>query len=232
MLATDTQANLAAPNRAACGGSLLWMKSSMGARIAKARLERNLSQAELARRLGVSRSAVSLWEIDQAKPEGVRLAEVARCLDVSTDHLLGLPTDERASRGRADPPSVPVYQPMEVAAWAAGGYVPLEVADRGRCQTTALHGWNRAIAMPVQGPAMTPDIPAGAVIVLTRDGTPRSGDVVVVDVGRGAPIVRTLVDEGSGPVLVPTNSQFPVVPLPAGSRVVGRVVEIVIRRTL
>lgn len=48
-----------------------------------------LSQEELAKRLGVSRSAVSLWELGKRSPDIPTINLLADFFDVTTDYLLG-----------------------------------------------------------------------------------------------------------------------------------------------
>ncbi|MDE6841813.1 MAG: helix-turn-helix domain-containing protein, partial [Oscillospiraceae bacterium] len=47
-----------------------------------------LSQEELAARVGVSRQAVSKWELGDATPEVDKLLALARAFGVTTDELL------------------------------------------------------------------------------------------------------------------------------------------------
>ncbi len=58
--------------------------------IRKLRIARNLSQVELARKLGVSKQSVSNWENDNIQPSVDMLVKIAGCLNVSTDYLLGI----------------------------------------------------------------------------------------------------------------------------------------------
>ncbi|MEG0680664.1 MAG: helix-turn-helix domain-containing protein, partial [Eubacterium sp.] len=54
------------------------------------RKERNLSQANLAERLGVSQTAVSQWETDKNYPDINTIKELAEIYSVTTDYLLGV----------------------------------------------------------------------------------------------------------------------------------------------
>ena len=64
----------------------------MGPRIAALRREAGLSQAELAKRIQVSASAMGMYEQGRREPSGEILVAMARELDVSTDYLLtGIP---------------------------------------------------------------------------------------------------------------------------------------------
>lgn len=64
----------------------------LGARIAALRREMGQSQAELAKCLGVSPSAVGMYEQGRREPSGAILVALAANFGVSTDYLLtGIP---------------------------------------------------------------------------------------------------------------------------------------------
>lgn len=54
----------------------------------------NLSQSALAKRIGVTRSAVNAWEMGLSIPTAQYLVALARLFHVSTDYLLGLENTE------------------------------------------------------------------------------------------------------------------------------------------
>ena len=60
---------------------------SIGERITALRKERNISQAELARLLDVSRQAVSKWENGQATPDTVKLILISEVLGTEVEYL-------------------------------------------------------------------------------------------------------------------------------------------------
>ncbi|MBX5455110.1 MAG: helix-turn-helix domain-containing protein [Acidobacteriia bacterium] len=62
--------------------------STPGERIRQARLERGMTQEELAERVGVSRSAVAQWETDRAGQVGAHLTRIAQVLGVGAEYLL------------------------------------------------------------------------------------------------------------------------------------------------
>ncbi len=79
------------------------MEQTIGKRISMYRKQKNLTQEELASRLGVSPQAVSKWENDMACPDISLLPQLSKLLGVSVDTLL---TGEAAS------PAVMVPQGM------------------------------------------------------------------------------------------------------------------------
>ena len=97
-----------------------------------------LSQEELAAQVGVSRQAVSKWELADAVPEVDKLLALARAFGVTTDELLS-ESAPAASREQAAPPPPPerdapadhrqvlgrVGRLVRKYGWLAGVYVSL-----------------------------------------------------------------------------------------------------------
>lgn len=65
----------------------------IGSRLSVCRQNKNLTQEELAFRLGITPQALSKWERGVSFPDISMLADLARLLGVSSDFLLGLGTD-------------------------------------------------------------------------------------------------------------------------------------------
>ena len=63
-------------------------------RIRLLRQARNMSQVELANRLGVTKQSVSNWENDNILPSIEMLMKLAAVFSVSTDYMLGLESGE------------------------------------------------------------------------------------------------------------------------------------------
>jgi transcriptional regulator with XRE-family HTH domain len=60
----------------------------LGTRIRKAREHAHISQAELARRIGISKTAMNAIEGGATDPRASRIVAIAQVLGVSTDTLL------------------------------------------------------------------------------------------------------------------------------------------------
>ena len=63
-------------------------------RIRELRTKNNLTQADLARLLYVTRSSVNAWEMAVAVPSTEKIAELCHLLHTTSDYLLGLDQDE------------------------------------------------------------------------------------------------------------------------------------------
>ena len=58
-------------------------------RLIKLRKELNLTQEELAKKIGYTRTAISAWEIGRNEPSNADTIKLAEYFNVSTDYLLG-----------------------------------------------------------------------------------------------------------------------------------------------
>jgi len=59
-------------------------------RIKHLRQSNNMTQADLARKLNITRSSVNAWEMGISTPSTAYIVELAQLFKVSTDYLLGL----------------------------------------------------------------------------------------------------------------------------------------------
>ena len=82
---------------------------SVGERIAELRKKRNISQAQIADALDISRQAVSKWENDQSAPDMLNLIRLADLLDTYTEYL----ATGNHSKTKAEPAVVHVIQKVD-----------------------------------------------------------------------------------------------------------------------
>ncbi len=59
-------------------------------RVKELREKHGLSQAQLAKRISVTRNTVNSWEMSLSTPSAICLAELSKVFGVSTDYLLSL----------------------------------------------------------------------------------------------------------------------------------------------
>lgn len=76
----------------------------MGIRISELRRKRNLTQNELAEKLGISFQAVSSWERGMTMPDIMNLKELAGILEVTSDELLDSVREDAEMYDRKDNP--------------------------------------------------------------------------------------------------------------------------------
>ena len=73
--------------------------AEIGNRISRCRQNRNMTQEELAGRIGVTPQAVSKWERGQSIPDTILLADICQVLGVSAGYLLGIEGQEITENG-------------------------------------------------------------------------------------------------------------------------------------
>ncbi len=64
--------------------------NTLGSRIRKLRKKNYMSQAELAKKIGVSASAIGMYEQNRRTPDNDTLREFCEIFGVTSDYLLGL----------------------------------------------------------------------------------------------------------------------------------------------
>ena len=119
-------------------------------KIAYYRRAKKLSQEELAAQTGVSRQAVSKWELGEASPDIGKLLALAQAFGVTTDHLL----NEEEDPERDTPPSqvqeqsfTPPPPPAQAAPWSGlPGFLGRMVRR---------WGWLAGIYLALQGVGVT-----------------------------------------------------------------------------
>ena len=81
-------------------------------RIKMLRTAQNISQAELAKRLEITRSSVNAWEQGFSIPSTGYIVELAKLFHVSTDYLLGLNQNTSLDLSGLDTEQVRILQEL------------------------------------------------------------------------------------------------------------------------
>ena len=63
------------------------MEHDIGSKIKAARLEKKLTQEQVAELLGVSRQTISNWENEKSYPDIISVIKMSDCYEVSLDYL-------------------------------------------------------------------------------------------------------------------------------------------------
>ena len=152
-------------------------------RIKEFRKRAGLSQQDVAAALGVSRSAVAMWETGKSQPDSATLARLAALLQVSADDLLGIPP----LRG-LDVRPIESFSYIPVVATVAagrGGEVDADITAQQLAVNVLSPEECRYFR--VQGDSMSPQIMEGDLALVRLCPSVQSGQLAVV-----------LVDEEEG----------------------------------
>lgn len=188
--------------------------NSFGSRLRNLRKQDNLTQIELGKAIGVSKSTVSLYEHNRREPDFETLEKIADYFNVDMASLfpsgnISLPSPDVTE----DTITFPVLVDV-----AAGYDRPAQMlqnweGEKIEVPRAFLHGRNPDdyFAMRVVGDSMYPDYQDGDVLLVLRQATyDYSGQVcVVLYAGEDATLKRVECVPGEWMKLLPINPQYP-----------------------
>lgn len=92
-------------------------------KIYECRKRLGISQQELAMRIGVSRQAISKWELAETEPELSKLKALAECFDVSVDYLLN--DEDEVVKQTTNTSNLPnsIAKLVKRCGWLVGAYI-------------------------------------------------------------------------------------------------------------
>lgn len=186
-----------------------------------------VTQREVAKKLNITPSAVCLYEKGATEPSASNLVELARWYEVSTDWLLGLSDGKPVSAANRPPLNyVPVVAPSALARWKLDAVIEL-------LQTGVAYPPNTAAGMLVSSDALSSTCPTGCYVVISKGHQVTPGQAVLAVVGRVSdPVIRKYIREGGDDLLVADDTRFPTHKMSDGVRIIGRVVEVTVRKLL
>lgn len=208
------------------------MKPLLAQRLRAARnaIHPEITQRQIAKEMDVSPSAVNLWEAGKTEPSATDLAKLSARYKVSTDWLLGVDEGKSVVRKEQhDAPdiyTVPVVAPSSLVRWHWNTVSEL-------LQTSSSYPAQTAAAMLVSSDALNSICPNGCYAVISKGHQAEPGQIVLATVGQSTePVLRKYIREGNDDLLVADDMRFPSYRLADGVKIIGRVTEITLRKTL
>lgn len=193
-------------------------------RLKTLRIQRKMTQSELAKKIYISQPAYSKYEVGTASPNPETLSKIADALDVSVDYLLG--SDSQPAR--------PGYIRIPVLGRVAAG-IPIDAIEEiidWEDISTAAAGDGEYFGLQIKGHSMEPKISDGDVVIVRRQPDVDSGDIAVVLVNGDDATVKKVKKSPQGVTLIPSNPAYEpmyysneeIESLPV--QILGRVVEL------
>lgn len=193
-------------------------------RLKTLRIQRKMTQSELAKKIYISQPAYSKYEVGTASPNPETLSKIADALDVSVDYLLG--SDSQPAR--------PGYIRIPVLGRVAAG-IPIDAIEEiidWEDISTAAAGDGEYFGLQIKGHSMEPKISDGDVVIVRRQPDVDSGDIAVVLVNGDDATVKRIKKSPQGVTLIPSNPAYEpmyysneeIESLPV--QILGRVVEL------
>ncbi|HAT3654683.1 TPA: helix-turn-helix domain-containing protein [Citrobacter freundii] len=208
-------------------------------RIRSRRIQLDITQLALAKKLGVSRVSVTKWENGTTKPDGENLHQLAQALSTTPEWILYGSGDVAIDDTRVvpflkPPVAVPIISAVQAGLWT-DSYACSRLTDVISWTQTTANVSDEAFGLVVRGESMTnpqglPSIPEGSIVIVE----PHYGQlddlygkiVVAILDGTSEATVKKLVWDSPYSYLMPLNPLFKPIQIDGNCRIVGKVVQI------
>lgn len=191
-------------------------------RLKKLRMEKDLTQAALARELNVTQQAVAKWEAGKSLPDHAMLLRLAQYYGVSVDYLLGLPA-ALPGDGFTGPVLVPVVGAVRA------GYNAFAFEEHMGSEPAGVRSPEGYFYLVVRGDSMEPYIHDGDLALVRRQQTLEDGDVGVMVYRDGEGTLKRFHRRADGVALEPFNQAYETLVITGAELdqlyIIGRVVE-------
>lgn len=175
--------------------------------IKRLRLERGLTQEQIADALGITRSSVTQWELGWSQPRMGKIEQLAELLGVPESVLL----DDNGFSGLPRGAILPVaskasYAPLLGRVHAGEPQDP-EAFDGPMVELpeAVASAHPRAYFLEVEGDCMDRVYPEGCLILIDPDREPQSGSIAAVSIDGADYVMRRLLRTSSTMVLAPES---------------------------
>lgn len=210
---------------------------SIGQRISKLMLDMDVSNAKLARMIGVSRPTIGNWIEGKSAPTGENLTNLANALKVDPNWLMsGKESQVRLDNNVDISQKIPFDgRPIPVISWvAAGSFGPiatvLKDAEVDEYLPPIKECGRNGYGLVVTGISMSPEFEPEDRIYVNPDfqvSDLKTGDLVIVScTGDNEATFKQLIIEGTTKYLKPLNPKWDeqIIKLTEDCRLVGKVV--------
>lgn len=175
----------------------------LGGKLTQLRKDNNFSQADLAKKLNISRSSIGMFESDARIPTTDTLVRYAQFFGVSLDYLLG----NNLSVEVQDYITINVYGSIPAG-------IPIEaIEDISDTEDLSLKEYDKNkeyLGLVVEGDSMYPKYLDGDTIIIEKTPDCESGTDAAVYVNGYDVTLKTLIKNDNGTItLMPINPSYP-----------------------
>lgn len=195
---------------------------TFGKRIKELRALHDMTQAELASKLNVSKANMSKYEADKIEPNLGILKNISALFDVSVDYLLQRPQNSKTGIRIPVLGKVVAGIPIE----AVEDILDYEEISPDMAST------GEFFALKITGKSMEPKFSEGDVVIVRQQPDVDNGDIAIVLINGHAATVKKIKKSAEGITLIPLNPAFDVLFLTNAEienmpvTIIGKVIEL------
>lgn len=195
----------------------------IGDKLTYLRNSNNLSQAELAKKLNISRSSIGMFESNARTPTTDTLVRYAQFFNVSIDYLMGTSQNSNAEKY-----TIPVYASIS----CGNPFVADENIYDFEDIDIALKSQGEHFGLLCRGNSMFPEFKDGDVAIIRKQSNIESGDIAAVRINGDEATLKIVKKSEQGITLVAINpdvflprfySNEEIINLPV--EIIGKVIE-------
>lgn len=173
-------------------------------RLKKLRKERGFLQADMACKIGITKSAYGYYEQGKTTPDIITAKKIANILDVSVDYLLGQEADIKTSSNNKTGFWIPVLGSVQagIPIDAVQDIIDYEEITADMAET------GEYFALQVRGSSMEPRIKDGDIVIVRQQPEVENGEIAIVLVNGNDATIKKIGKSSDGIMLVPNNPVF------------------------
>lgn len=168
--------------------------------VKKLTAEQNMSMSELARRVGIAKSAISRYFNGTRELPLNKIGDFASALHTTPDYLLGMEYESQKPQGL----QIPVLGTV-----AAG--IPISAVEDILDYEEVPQSWENQgefFGLRIKGDSMKPDINDGDTVIVRQQSTANNGDVVIALVNGDDATCKKFEKLDNGIMLISNNSEY------------------------
>ena len=168
--------------------------------VKKLTAEQNMSMSELARRVGIAKSAISRYFNGTRELPLNKIGDFASVLHTTPDYLLGMENEPQSPQGL----KIPVLGTV-----AAG--IPISAVEDILDYEEVPQSWENQgefFGLRIKGDSMKPDINNGDTVIVRQQSTANNGDVVIALVNGDDATCKKFEKLDNGIMLISNNSSY------------------------
>lgn len=167
-------------------------------RLKELRKDYKLTQEQLGKKLGLSRSTIAMYETNASEPDFQTLTKIADFFSVSIDYLIGKETPLKNNRKGV---KIPVLGsiPAGIALEAIEDILDYEEISEEQART------GEFFALKVKGESMEPTIHDGDIIIFRKQEDADNGKICVVMINGNDATLKEIKKEPNGLWVLPHN---------------------------
>jgi repressor LexA len=200
------------------------MINKFAIRLKNLREHNNLTQEQLAKKIGVSTSLIGLYETGARKPSRERLSSLSTLFDVSMDYLMGktdtifepktsavyeATVDYNSGETNIDSVDVSFFVNLPVVGTIRGGEPILAIQNiEGYFPTDKrfLRPGHEYFYLRVKGDSMDKEFPEGSLILIKRQPVAENGEIAVVLINGHEATVKKFYKTNTTVTLIPQSN--------------------------